>query len=86
MGKRHKRRRMVNKIAPHKGPVFLLAKPASLPIATALQRELLARPVNQPTSAELMADFRTWKGMEFPKLTDVEILTGFLLATAPPPI
>ena len=29
MGKRHKRRRMVNKIAPHKGPVFL-AKSISL--------------------------------------------------------
>jgi hypothetical protein len=36
MGKRHKRRRMVNKIAPHKGPVFL-AKPVALAQAPSLQ-------------------------------------------------
>lgn len=50
MGKRHKRRRMVNKIAPHKGPVFL-AKPVHLPTSAELMAAIRMPPIT-PMDAE----------------------------------
>ena len=46
MGKRHKRRRMVNKIAPHKGPVFLAQT------LTVQRMEASLRPLSPTMKAE----------------------------------